>query len=226
MPWDGQYDTSPPLTTSSCSNNRTFVWFTQSYIRDAMKSAATGYAPCFSEEDVFLLRKGEEESALPLENAIRVGLSPDPMLNFGRLLRSYMFALGDFARTVHLKLTGRKLSFHKTIKAGYLLMPANSLTYSESTSSCADKRDLCAGVSRLPRPRQRGVTSPRSPRRAFTTSNPRPREARHNSQSQNDILPAGPLLPPSWPRPHPPHSSGGESLYGQRTNSNTSISSV
>lgn len=78
------------------------------YIRDAMKSAASGHAPSFSEEDIYLLRKKNNLPPVPLEIATSTDQSPDPELNFWMLLGSFMCRLAGFSRTVHLRLTGLK----------------------------------------------------------------------------------------------------------------------
>lgn len=72
-----------------------------------MKSAASGHAPSFSEEDIYLLRKKNNLPPVPLEIAMSTDQSPDPELNFWMLLGSFMCRLAGFSRTVHLRLTGR-----------------------------------------------------------------------------------------------------------------------
>ncbi|KAL8286899.1 hypothetical protein RQP46_003905 [Phenoliferia psychrophenolica] len=81
------------------------------FLRDALKSAASGHSPLFSDDDVFLLTQefalkvGEPTS---LDEALARPLSENHELNFWILMGSFMVEIGEFARSIAAKLTGRR----------------------------------------------------------------------------------------------------------------------
>lgn len=82
----------------------------QAYLRDALRSAATGHSPLFSDDDVFMLTSAINKP-LPLEEATRTHQSGDPEANFWLLMGAFMVNLGEFTRTIAARLTSRTSTF-------------------------------------------------------------------------------------------------------------------